>query len=293
MIKVRVPATSANMGPGFDTLGIALSLYNEFIFEEIDKGIELIGFEKGHDTEENLVYKSMIKTLEGLDHEIKGIRIEGKMDIPISRGLGSSASCILAGVMGANKIANSPLSQEEVFNIATEIEGHPDNIAPALFGGLMVSLMEEGNIIYEKVEIKDDLKFNALIPEFTLSTSEARKVLPSQIDLKTAVENNSKTAILLMSLINGNYDKLKVALKDEIHQPYRGKLIANFFDIINKIYELNGLGAYLSGAGPTIMAISQKDNDKLLKEIDDYLKSLDNKWEVRSLEIDKNGAIYL
>lgn len=235
----------------------------------------------------------MIKTLEGLDHEIKGIRIEGKMDIPISRGLGSSASCILAGVMGANKIANSPLSQEEVFNIATEIEGHPDNIAPALFGGLMVSLMEEGNIIYEKVEIKDDLKFNALIPEFTLSTSEARKVLPSQIDLKTAVENNSKTAILLMSLINGNYDKLKVALKDEIHQPYRGKLIANFFDIINKIYELNGLGGYLSGAGPTIMAISQKDNDKLLKEIDDYLKSLDNKWEVRSLEIDKNGAIYL
>lgn len=293
MIRVRVPATSANMGPGFDTLGLALNLYNEFTFEEIDGGIELIGFEKGHDTEENLVYKSMIKTLERLNRQIRGIRIEGKMDIPISRGLGSSASCILAGVMGANKIANSPLSRDEIFKIATEIEGHPDNIAPALFGGLIVSLMEDGDIIYERVEIKEGLKFNALIPEFTLSTSEARKVLPSQIDLKTGVKNNSKTAILLMSLINGNFDKLKLALNDEIHQPYRGKLIANFFDIINKVYDQGGLGAYLSGAGPTIMAISLRGNEEFSKGISEYLNTLGDKWEVRPLDIDLNGATYL
>ncbi|OLS01657.1 homoserine kinase [Tissierella creatinophila] len=290
MINIRVPATSANLGPGFDSLGIALDLYNKFSFEEISHGLEIIGALDTEEDSDNLVYTSMLKVFDAIGYKPKGIRINIDTDIPVSRGLGSSACCIVAGIMGANKMAGSPLSQEEMFKIATEIEGHPDNIAPALFGGFITSIMEEANIYYNKIDIAKGLKFVAIIPDFPLSTKMAREVLPTNIPYKDAVENVSRVSLLISSLSNGRFDLLKHALKDNLHQPYRGKLIKGFNEVLEKIYEFKALGGYLSGAGPTIMAIINEDDTNFKKEMESYFKSVNYNWKVIELNIDLDGA---
>lgn len=290
MIKIKIPATSANLGPGFDTLGLALNLYNTFEFYETKMGLEIIGCEDIHNNDNNLIYTSMLKTFEEIDYYPRGIKIIIESNIPISRGLGSSAACILGGVMGANELAGSPLSIDEVFKIATEIEGHPDNIAPALFGGLVVSVTDDNQIYHNKVDVVSGIKFVALIPDFTLSTKSAREVLPSNIPYKDAVYNVGRVSLLTSALNNGRFDLLKVALKDRLHQPYRGKLILGFNEVIKKCYELNCLGAYLSGAGPTIMTIINKEDDDFKIHIKDYFNINNINWDIKELELDLNGA---
>lgn len=291
MIKVKVPATSANLGPGFDTLGLALNLYNTFSFKEIPKGLEIEGCDNYYANEKNLVYTSMLKTFNKIGYETKGIRIEMDTDIPISRGLGSSAACILGGVMGANELAKASLSKDEILEIATEIEGHPDNIAPALFGGLVVSVMEDKNIYYNKIDIASEIKFVALIPDFTLSTTKSREVLPSTFNNKDAIYNIGRVSLLLSALSNGRFDLLKISLRDKVHQPYRKKLIPKVDEILNKCYGLGSLGVYLSGAGPTIMAIVKEDDMNFTKTIKDYLNSINYNWNVKELDLDLSGAI--
>lgn len=291
MIRISVPGTSANIGPGFDTLGLALNIYNYFRFEEISHGIEITGCNKEFSNENNLVYKSMLKVFDKIGYLPKGIKIDIDANIPVSRGLGSSAACILGGVMGANCLAGAHLSKEEILEIATEIEGHPDNIAPALFGGFVISIMEDSKVIYNKFDVYTGIKFVALIPDYTLSTKESRAVLPATISHKDAIYNISRVSLLLSSLSNGRFDLLKYAVKDSLHQPYRGRLISGFYDIINKCEEIGCLGLYLSGAGPTIMAIvDEKDNDFILK-IKKYLKSINYTWKVKELRLDSYGTI--
>ena len=290
MIKIRVPATSANLGPGFDSLGIALGLYNIFSFEEISEGLEIIGSLNREEDKNNLIYTSMLETFDLIGYKDKGIRIDVESNIPVSRGLGSSAACILGGIMGANEMAGFPMSIDEIFKLATEIEGHPDNIAPALFGGFVSSLMEGDNIYYNKIDIAKGLKFIAIVPDFKLSTKIAREVLPEVISYKDAVENVSRVSLLISALSNGRFDLLKPALKDKLHQPYRGKLIKGFSRVLNKSYELKALGTYLSGAGPTIMAIINEENDSFKSEMEDYLKSLNYTWEIIELGIELDGA---
>lgn len=290
MIKVVVPATSANLGPGFDTLGVALNIYNTYTFEEIESGLEILGCDAAFSNDKNLVYTSMLETLNKIGYKIDGIRITTSSNIPVSRGLGSSAACILGGVIGANQLAGGPLSKEELLKIATGIEGHPDNIAPALFGGLVVSVMEEDRIYYNHLNIAKGLKFVALIPDFTLSTKDAREVLPLSITHKDGVYNIGRASLLLSALANGRFELLKDAIKDKLHQPYRGKLIADFDNITSKCYEFGGLGTFLSGAGPTIMVLVAEGEEDFILEIEQYLKSLVNNWTVKELELDLEGA---
>lgn len=287
MIKVRVPATSANIGPGFDALGLALDLYNTYIIEEIPSGLEITGCDEKYKNEENLVYTSMLKTFQIIGYDFKGIRIHMDPYIPESRGLGSSAACILGGVMAANELAGGPLSKTEILMIATEIEGHPDNIAPALYGGLVVSVMVNNEVLYNPVDVADGIKFVALIPNFTLSTKEARSVLPSTLAYKDAVYNVGRVALLLSAFSNGRFDLLKYGIKDRLHQPYRGKLIPDFDNIINKCDELGAWGTYLSGAGPTIMALINKEDKQFTREIRNYLNSA---WQAKELNLDLTGV---
>lgn len=291
MVKVKIPATSANLGPGFDTLGIALEIYNTYIFKESNDGIKIKGFEDRYAYENNLVYNSMEKTFQAIGYKPKGIIIEADNQIPISRGLGSSAACILGGVIGANALAGKILSREEVFKLATMIEGHPDNIAPALYGGLVVSIMDDGELYFNKMKIHKGLKFVALIPDFTLSTKLAREALPSQIPHKYGVYNTGRVALLLSVLSNGRFDLLKHALKDKLHQPYRGKLIKGYEIVRKKCDELGALGVYLSGAGPTIMAIVEEENDEFSKQIKSYFKLIEFNWDVKELKLNYSGAI--
>lgn len=290
MIRIKVPATSANLGPGFDTLGLALNLYNIFEFCEIEEGLEIIGCEDIYNNKDNLIYISMLKVFEKIGYYPKGIKIIIDSNIPFSRGLGSSAACILGGVMGANELAGGHLSEEEIFKIATEIEGHPDNIAPALFGGLIVSVADDNQIYHNKIHVASGIKFVALIPDFSLSTKSAREVLPANIPYKDGVHNVGHVSLLISALNNGRFDLLKVALKDKLHQIYRSQLILGFDEIINKCYELNCLGAYLSGAGPTIMAIIHNENDDFKNRIKDYFLENNLQWDVKELTVDFNGA---
>lgn len=289
MIRIRVPATTANLGPGFDSLGMALGLYNYFSFEEIDRGLEILGTEEKYSNKDNLIYRSMLRTFEKIGYKPRGIRIRVEAEIPVSRGLGSSASCIVGGIVGANKISRAGLTDEEVLDLAVEIEGHPDNIAPTIFGGLIVSMIEDEGIIYNRLDLEEKFKLLALIPDFTLSTSESRSVLPETIDYRDAVENVGRVAILLSALANGRLDLLKYGFKDNLHQPYRGKLIKNYSAIKKEIEKLGSLGSYISGAGPTLMCLIENEDQAFKGKIASYLNSLDDKWDIRELKIDLNG----
>lgn len=290
MIKVTVPATSANIGPGFDCLGVALSMYNTFYFSEIEEGLIIEGCDKSYQTEDNLIYVAMKKCFEKIGYTPKGVKIITQTDVPMSRGLGSSATCIIAGLVGANELAGRKLSKDELLLLATEMEGHPDNVAPALLGGMVTAIYEGENVYYSDIKVADGLKFCALIPNFTLSTEKARSVLPKEVPYKDAVYNVGRVSLMVTALSTGKFDLLKIGCQDKLHQDYRGGLINNYFDIIKKCEEYGSLGAFLSGAGPTIMLMLKENNLEFIENIKNYLDTLKDNWEVIELDIDFTGV---
>lgn len=291
MIKVRVPATSANMGPGFDSLGIGLTLYNEFGFKEIESGLKFNGIPEEFCNEENIIYVAMKHCFDKAGYKIKGLEIsELTQDVPISRGLGSSSTCIVGGLVGANEIMGGRFSDDELLDMAVEIEGHPDNVAPALLGGMVVAITEENKTFYDKVNVKDGLKFIAVVPNFRLSTEKARSVLPKEIVLKDGVYNVSRAALMVASFTSGKFELIKHACKDAFHQNYRSKLIPGFEKVYNKSYELGALGCYLSGAGPTIMVVIDEKDERFSNKLKQFLSQENLQWDILELSLDSEGA---
>jgi len=284
-----VPATSANMGPGLDTLGVAFKLYNRFIVEEIENGLEILGCDEKFANSDNLVYISMLKTFEKLGKVPKGVRLTFKTDLPVSGGLGSSATCILAGIVAANRMCKDVLTKQEVLDFACEIEGHSDNVTPALVGGMTVSIINEGVVHYNKIPISGGIKFCALIPKLQLSTEDSRAVLPKTIFLKDAVYNVGRVSMLIVSIVNGDYKGVKLACMDKLHQPYRMSLIKNYSEITKFVKESEALGVFLSGAGPTIMVMLKKEDNNTEEKLKKFLKGLLGNWETLNLEIDDGG----
>lgn len=266
MKVVRTFATSANLGPGFDTLGICFNIYNEYAFIE-SNCFSFEGFPKEYCNEKNLIIYSYKKVFEYLNEELKYINLKQiEQNIPTSRGLGSSASCIVAGIMIANDILGNKLGIDEQFQIASSIEGHPDNVAPLIYGGLTCSFKED--IFYKiKLEVNQKYHFLVCIPPFELSTELARKVLPAKVDMKDAVYNISHTVATIESLRNGDMELLKKSCKDLLHQPYRYSLIENS-DIINKYAIENNCVCMISGAGSTLLLVGVNgfNNIKILKD---------------------------
>ncbi|WP_053466938.1 homoserine kinase [Clostridium sp. L74] len=291
MIEVRVPTTSANIGPGFDCLGIALNMYNKLFVEEIEDGLIFEGCADKFKNQDNLVYVAMKKCFDKIGYKPTGLRIKIESDIPVSRGLGSSAACVVGGIVSANELAGKVLNEKEILDLAVEVEGHPDNVNPALYGGMTASICDNKEIIYSKVKVSEGIKFCALIPEFTLSTEKAREVLPKSIDYKDGVFNVGRTALMISALNNGDFDLIKYACKDKLHQDYRAKLIENFYQIKKQCEKLNSLGVFLSGAGPTIMVMLRKEDKDFSRNIKSFLDILKNKWEVRELDIDNLGTL--
>lgn len=289
MFEIKVPATSANMGPGLDTLGVAFKLYNRFIVEEIETGLEILGCDEKFANSNNLVYKSMLKTFEKLKKTPKAVKLTFKTDIPVSGGLGSSATCILAGVTAANRLCGDVLTKQEILDFACDIEGHSDNVTPALFGGMTVSIIEEGATHCNKIPISGGVKFCALIPKLQLSTDDSRAVLPKTIALENAVYNVGRVSMLIVSLVNGDYKGVKLACKDKLHQPYRMGLIKNYLEITSFVKESEALGVFLSGAGPTIMVMLKKDDNSTREQLNKFLRGLSGSWETLNLEIDEEG----
>lgn len=293
MIEIRVSATSANMGPGFDCLGVALNIFNTFYIEEINCGLEILGCDDANKNEDNLVYTSMKRCFERIGFNIgqRGFRIRIESEIPTSRGLGSSAACILGGVLAANEIAGGNLSNREILELASEIEGHPDNISPALYGGMQVSVRDGGRVYNERIQLPKGLKFCAVIPDFTLSTKKSREILPSNVPYKDAAFNVGRASLLIAALSNGNFELLKAACMDKLHENYRGSLIRNYNEIISACSYLNPYGVFLSGAGPTIMNILREDDKEFSKDMENFLSGLKDKWIIKELKPYNEGAV--
>ncbi len=259
-VKVKVPATSANLGPGFDVAGLAVTLYNTFTFELIDEGLQITGCPEQFCNADNMTYQAFVEGAKACGLDFNGVRIECSGDVPYTRGLGSSSTCIVAGIVGAYAFVDRYDERQEILELATQIEGHPDNVAPAIFGGLTVSVMSDG-VTTLNIPVKHDYRFVALIPPFTLSTEKSRSVLPQELPRADAIANVSHLALMVASLINGYDEGLKLGFKDRLHQPYRGPLIQGFAEIMNILEKDERiLGAYLSGAGPTIMVVIDADD---------------------------------
>lgn len=289
MIKVTVPATTANIGPGYDTLGLALNMHNIYEFEEIDKDLIIDGCPDKYKNKNNLIYKSFQATADIIGRKANGLKISITPGIPISRGLGSSSACIVAGVFAANSLLCGNLSKDELFRIAVSIEGHPDNIAPAVYGGLTASIIEDNIPYCMSYNISNKLKLCALIPDFETSTSEARKILPDEVSFEDAIFNVSRTAVLLKALEEGNFEIISIVLRDKLHEKYRSKLIHNF-DEINKICCESGSKAmFISGSGPTLMNFVE--NYDFTDMVKNSIINIEYKWEVKSLSSDTNGVI--
>lgn len=286
--RISVPATSANLGPGFDTLGLALNLYNtcEFKISEGRKAFE-------ENIKSNLIYKSYAHTFEVYGEKTRPVEFKLESDIPMSRGLGSSAACVVMGIMAAFSVMEKDFDKKEILKIATDMEGHPDNVSPAILGGATASIYDDGQVFVEKFNVSDKIKFLALIPEFKLSTKLARQALPETYTKDDAVFNLSRLSLLILSLISGDEKNLKVALEDKIHEPYRFKLIPEIEQIEEIIDESHALGHYLSGAGSTLMILLDYA-DKISEEfIKNKVKELKGDYKVLPLEIDNNGAFII
>ena len=292
MIKVKVPATTANMGPGFDCIGMALTMYNIVYAEQIEKGLEII-IQDGNASiptdETNLIYKTICYFYDNIGKPVPGIRLIQQDSIPHTRGLGSSAACIVAGLHIANAMSKSFFSKEELVQMAAQIEGHPDNTTPALLGGMTIGAMNENDMKYVKIHVPDTLHFAVMIPDFTLSTELARNALPQTVSLQDAVFNTSRAALLAASMMSGDMDNLEIATQDKLHQPYRAKLIPNMEEILEQAKYYGAKGTFLSGAGPTLLAVIKNVVD-FRREMVAYLETLEQKWQVQMLQVDNEGA---
>lgn len=293
MIKISIPATSANIGSGFDSLGVALGMYNTVEMELWDGAfVEALDNAPIPLDEHNLVYKTAKYLFDICGKPLSGLHIRQQNVIPMARGLGSSSACIVAGLLGANQLLGQPLSHEEIVNMAANMEGHPDNSTPALLGGQVTAAMENGKVYYCRQELKNDLIFAAVIPDFELKTSLARTALPKEVTHKDAVYNLSRAALMAGSLASGRYENLRVACGDRLHQPYRLSLIPGGAQVLEAALSLGAYGAYISGAGSTLMAILPAQCDSFFRALRCQLDMAGRAgWDIRLLSPDNTGAV--
>lgn len=295
-VKVRVPATTANCGPGFDTLGIACNIYNEleltlFTNEVLEIAVSGEGKQYLPTDDSNLIWHVIKDLLQKTNSSYKGAHIKMHNNIPLSHGLGSSAAAIVAGILAFNLAVGEPFSKEEMLKIATDIEGHPDNVAPAIFGGMTISLQENDAVKTFSFIPKLPLKMIVAVPEFFLATKKARQVLPEKISVKDAAFNIAHAASLVAAMCTGNSDVLRYAFADRLHQPYRAALIPGMYDVFAAAEQAGALGAALSGAGPSLIAFTI-DNENavgaaMVKAFAAH--SIDSHYLI--LDIDAQGAI--
>lgn len=268
MIKVTVPATTANLGPGFDAMGMALSQYSVFECEPLDRvEIDIEGLESEKLTvENNLVISCMNKLFDYIGKYPKGYKLKIINGVPLARGMGSSAAAIIGGLMCANALMEFPLSEKEILKLATEIEGHPDNVAPALLGNLIVSTTtKDGEVVFRSIEPFKEMNCVLFIPDYEVSTKDSRDVLPESISMKDAVHNSSHLALLVMGFINNDKSLIGKTMDDRIHEPYRKKLIKNFDDFRKGAIDAGAFAFSLSGAGSTIIAYTDEEASESVK----------------------------
>jgi len=301
----RVPATTANLGPGFDSVGLALTLHNE-LAAEVGKTnktvVEITG--EGEDVltrdESNLVVRSMLETFKYLERKPVPVWVRCTNRIPLSRGLGSSSAAVAGGVFLANEICGRPLDREDLFKIAAKIEGHPDNVAPALLGGLAVSVgdIESGfHALSVDLDSLTKWKYVVVIPDFKIDTQAARKVLPKKIPFEDAVFNVGRASLVIAALLKGpgkaSNAVLREAMNDRLHQPSREKLIVGRQEVMEAAYKAGALGVCVSGSGPSIFAVGSKWANRIGEAMVEEFQKLGVTARYEVLNVEPAGTISL
>jgi homoserine kinase len=295
-ITIRVPATSANLGPGFDSLGLALDLWNETIITlaiEYTVRVSGEGAEKLSLGENNLIIQSAQKLAECVGKHLPPFHMDCVNHIPLSSGLGSSAAAKLTGLLGANTLLGKPLTHGEILNLGTEMEGHPDNVAPAMLGGLVVSTMEDKNVVAHKIvgaENAPAIYITVVLPEFHLPTQESRTALPQQVSLKDAVHNISRTVMVAEAFRNGDGELLGKAMTDTLHQPHRLPLIPGAQAAMDAAKGSGASAAALSGAGPSLIAFSSKQDSAIGEAMKHAFEERGLQARVFQLKMSNHGA---
>jgi len=293
-VNVTVPATTANLGPGFDCLGLALDLCNETIFREAESGrsIEVIG--EGAEwlpaDESNLVLRAAESVFETTGRRPAGLRVRQENRIPVGSGLGSSAAAVLGGILAANELIGGPLSQNEALEMAAQMEGHPDNVVPGLLGGLTIAASDAGSLVVERIRVPD-LQVVIILPEFSLSTNEARSVLPQTVPMADAVFNIGRTALLIKALERGDYKRLAIAMEDRLHQPYRLPLIPGMSQAFSAGRRAGAAAVALSGAGPSLVAFAPDNHEQIAAAIGAAFDSADLPIRSWVLAIHRSGSL--
>jgi homoserine kinase len=294
LVNVTVPATSANLGPGFDCLGIALDLCNKTTFKETDFGlsIEVVGEGAGllPLDETNLVLRAAERVFEESGKRPEGLLVKQENQIPVGSGLGSSAAAVLGGILAANELVGRPLSQIEVLEMATELEGHPDNVAPALLGGLTIVVSGESGPVVEPIDVPE-LQVVVVLPIFSLSTSEARSTLPRAVPMADAVFNIGRVALLIKALERGDHENLALAMEDRLHQPYRLPLIPGMSEAFNAGRRAGAAAVALSGAGPSLIAFASENHERIADAIGSAFVNTGLEYRSWILAVQRSGSM--
>lgn len=294
-IVVKVPATTANLGAGFDCLGAALSLENQFEFSLSEEKTTLTVIGEGAKqiqlTEDNLLYKSFLLFYDHLGIPTPNVEIKIEINVPLARGLGSSATAIVAGLLAANHFSPTKLSQTELLNLAIAIEGHPDNVVPAMLGNCILAVGETENWQFVPITCNSAIKFIIAIPNFELSTETARSVLPKHLSYSDAIYNMAHLSLLIKGLETGNAQWLTEALKDKLHQPYRKNLITGYDQLYENVLNAGAYGMVISGAGPTLLALANESvTEAVMETMKDTWANLGVQAIVKELELQTEGA---
>ncbi len=292
----RIPASTTNLGPGFDVLGLALQLYSTITLEitgnESEVVVRGVDAEKIPSSPKHIAFQAAESIYQRSGTPVpKGIRLTIQNGIPAIRGLGGSGTAILGGLLTANVLCGNPYSHSELLNFASEIEGHPDNVAASLYGGLVISVQEEKQIHTIQLTCDPTLHVVLAIPEFTLSTKKARDILPKTVDFSDAIYNISRSSLLVASIATGKLEMLSTAMDDKLHQPYRSTLIPGFNDVVESAISAGALSIALSGAGPTIAAYCLKNMQEVGASMQQAFKQHSIPCQILVLGTDFEGAI--
>ncbi len=293
-IAIRVPASTANLGSGFDVLGLALGLYNTIEMETTSRGVEVTVEGEGAgrlqgEGKRSLVVRAAEAAFAHLGVTPPGLKVHLRNEIPLKRGLGSSGTACLGGIIGAAELTGRPLSPQEILKLALPLEGHPDNITPSLVGGLTASCLSGGEVRYVRIPLPEAIRVVAVIPERQLSTAEARRALPRQVPFADAVHNVSRVALLVGAMVAGDLSLLDEATRDRLHQPYRAKLLPGMEEVLEVARRGGALAAFLSGAGSTVVALVKQGAETVGAEMAEAWARIGLRAEVKVLAIDREG----
>ena len=296
-VTVTVPATTANIGVGFDCLGAALTMANKFQFVVVDTNTKLKIMVEGTEAykvglgDGNLLYRSLLELYHKIGQTPPNLEITIELGVPLSRGLGSSATAIVGGLLGGNSLAGNPLSQAEIMEMAIALEGHPDNVVPALKGNCLLSVEDNGAWQIATIPWHQDIIPIVAIPNFELSTREARAVLPREYTRSDVIFDVSRMGLLIEALKTNNASWLKTALADRMHQPYRQRLIKGYQEIRQAAIAAGAYGVVISGAGPTLLALTNSQQvERVISSMKTVWNSVGVRSQIEALEIDRHGA---